>query len=383
MSWRARKTLPIFFILLVSLIAAGLILRETTPHGYLRKARSLYGPPDPALSQIALLQLSIQLVSDQEELLNSSYPAPGQPLPFTIEPGESPAEVIARLKNFGLVRSEKSVRNYLVYTGYDTHIQAGSHMLNTAMSPVELFKAMVNLTRSEVTFVILAGWRVEEIAESLGTSGIDINAKKFIKSAATQRPGIDILADLPGGLSLEGYLMAGTYQIKLKPAPTADSLILTFVQQLKDSITADMIEGFKRNGLNLHQAVTLASIIEREAIAADEMPLIASVFYNRLAAKMRLETDPTVQYALGYNRQQKTWWTNPLSLADLEVESTYNTYLHSGLPPGPISSPSLEALLAVAFPAETTYYYFRAACGESDYHNFAETFQEHLDNSCD
>jgi UPF0755 protein len=97
---------------------------------------------------------------------------------------------------------------------------------------------------------------------------------------------------------------------------------------------------------------------------------------------MKLETDPTVQYAVGYNAAQNSWWTNPLTRADLEVVSPYNTYINPGLPPTPIANPGIPALQAVAYPAQTPYYYFRATCDGSGRHNFSETFQEHLDKAC-
>jgi UPF0755 protein len=143
-----------------------------------------------------------------------------------------------------------------------------------------------------------------------------------------------------------------------------------------------MREGFQHQGLSLYQAVTLASIVQREAVVEDEMPLIASVFLNRLADGIKLDSDPTVQYALGYISRQKSWWKNPLTLDDLQVDSPYNTYRNPGLPPGPIANPSLNALLAVAFPAQTPYYYFRAACDGSGRHAFAKTFAEHQANAC-
>ena len=126
----------------------------------------------------------------------------------------------------------------------------------------------------------------------------------------------------------------------------------------------------------------MASIIQREAVVESEMPLIASVFYNRLAAGMNLQTDPTVQYAIGYNVLQGTWWTNPLSLDDMKLDSPYNTYLYPGLPPGPISNPGLPALEAAAFPEQSNYYYFQAKCDGSGLHNFAETYQQHQQNYC-
>jgi UPF0755 protein len=113
------------------------------------------------------------------------------------------------------------------------------------------------------------------------------------------------------------------------------------------------------------------------------MPAIASVFHNRLSAGMKLDTDPTVQYAIGWNSSQDTWWTNPLSSTDLQVDSPFNTYLVPGLPPAPISNPSLAALRAVAFPTDTPFYYFRARCDGSGLHSFAETFEEHVNNGCE
>jgi UPF0755 protein len=148
------------------------------------------------------------------------------------------------------------------------------------------------------------------------------------------------------------------------------------------NLTPELKQGFSRQGLDVYQAVILASIIQRESVVSSEMPMIASVFLNRLRAGMKLDSDPTVQYALGYNHDKKTWWTNPLSLDDLKIDSPYNTYLYMGLPPGPISNPGLEALKAVAFPDESPYYYFRAACDNSGTHVFSVSFDEHVSKSC-
>ena len=148
------------------------------------------------------------------------------------------------------------------------------------------------------------------------------------------------------------------------------------------AITNELKDGFDQHGLSLQEAVILASIVEREAVVTDEMPLIASVFLNRLVSNISLDADPTVQYAVGFNESQNTWWTNPISAADLQYNSPYNTYLYPGLPPGPICNPSTNALRAVAFPAQTPYYYFRATCDDSGLHFFAETFQEHVNNAC-
>ena len=159
-------------------------------------------------------------------------------------------------------------------------------------------------------------------------------------------------------------------------------MIEAFVRNFGLRLSADVRNALDRQGLTVYQAVTIASLVEREAVQDEEKPLIASVFLNRLKIGMKLDSDPTVQYALGYDPVAGTWWRNPLSLVDLQFNSPYNTYLYAGLPPAPIANPSLSALHAVAFPAETVYYFFRAKCDGSRLHEFAETFEEHLENAC-
>ncbi len=186
--------------------------------------------------------------------------------------------------------------------------------------------------------------------------------------------------ELPENASLEGFLFPGSYTFRRDIS--ASEMVLSMVSRFQEQVTPEMRAGFEEHGLSLFQAVTLASIIQREAVVADEQPRMASVFLNRLAAGMKLDSDPTVQFALGYDENHDTWWTNPLSAQDLEENSPYNTYIYAGLPPGPISNPGLSALDAVANPEETPYYYFRARCDGSHRHLFAATYEEHLQNQC-
>ncbi len=161
-----------------------------------------------------------------------------------------------------------------------------------------------------------------------------------------------------------------------------EELLALILANFDRQVNSTLRQAFRDQGLTLYQAIILASIIEREAVMDEEMPVIASVFMNRLNNGMKLDSDPTVQYALGYNADQNTWWTNPLTRSDLQVNSPYNTYLNIGLPPGPISNPGLAALKAVAYPASTPYFYFRVACDGSARHQFAETYDQHLQNAC-
>jgi UPF0755 protein len=218
---------------------------------------------------------------------------------------------------------------------------------------------------------------MEEIAASLPTSGLSITPEEFLSLTQAPHSEFDFLA---GANSIEGFLFPDSYIFPRNTSVT--ELTDAFVRNFALHLSVDMTNGFEQQGLTVYQAVTLASIVEREAIQDEEKPIIASVYLNRLRIGMKLEADPTVQYALGYNFGQGTWWTNPLSLDNLRYDSPFNTYLYEGYPPAPIANPSLEALQAVAFPSETPYYFFRARCDGSGYHSFAVTFEEHLANGC-
>jgi UPF0755 protein len=256
-------------------------------------------------------------------------------------------------------------------------MQAGEYKLSTAMSAMDIAHQLQDATPEEVTFVVLAGWRLEEIADSLATSGLPVTYDQFLSAAKTPPTDYDFLS---GASSIEGFAYPDSYVFSRKI--TVDEMIHDMLRNFSAHLTLDLKNGFEKQGLTVYQAVTLASMVEREAVHEEEQPLIASVYLNRLKIGMKLDADPTVQYAIGYNFLQQTWWTSPLSLLDLEVNSIYNTYKVPGLPPTPIASPSLDALHAVAFPAETTYYFFRAKCDGSGFHEFSETFDEHLANAC-
>jgi len=361
---------PLLFIVFLCLLAVGLLV------GIPALATQQYGPPSPTLNLTNQLEFSIRLLW-YGEWLTQPYNPNGAEQSFTVESGESVPSIAIRLEEAGLVRSAAAFRTYLIYTGLDTSIQAGDYILSPALSIVDIARELQDATPEQVSFAILPGWRMEEIAGSLATSGLNVTADEFLAAARSAPPGLDYL---PVSASTEGFLYPDIYI--LPRTITATELVNEFLHNFTLHITVDLREGFTRQGLDVYQAVTLASIVQREAVMAEERAQIASVFLNRLNIGMKLDTDPTVQYALGYNASQNTWWTNPLSTADLQFDSPYNTYLYAGLPPGPIANPSLSALQAVAFPAETPYYYFRARCDGSGLHDFSITFEEHLQNGC-
>ena len=338
-----------------------------------------FGMPSADLTQYQQLIIPIQLFINRNDL-TTPIEQTGKEVKFTINSGESASYVAYKLQEAGLIKNAETFRIYLIYTGLDTHIQAGDYSLNTGATAIQIAQDLKDATSKEVNFRILPGWRIEEIAASLPTSGLLISPDDFIK--ATHLIRSDSLLNDPSTdiASLEGFLFPDTYQF---PRDTSlDQFISIIEQNFNLKVTDEIREGFTQQGLTLLQGVILASIVQKEAMVEDEQPIIASVFLNRLRMGMKLESDPTVQFALGYNNKQITWWTNPLSLDDLRIDSPYNTYQNYGLPPGPISNPGITALRAVAFPDQTPYYYFRAKCDDSGRHNFAVTFQEQLQNAC-
>lgn len=341
------------------------------------RAARIYGPPAPWLSLPQRVQYSALLLW-YDGLLTQPLDLSGQEQAFAIEMGEAVDSVANHLQEVGLIRDAESFRSYLVYSGLDTSIQAGEYQLSTAMSAMDIAHELQDATPEEATFVVLPGWRVEEVAESLSTSGLPITYDEFLTAVKDPPHQYEFLA---GAGSVEGFLYPDSY-IFSRSLSSAEEMIHEMVRNFAVHITSDLIDGFQRQGLTVYQAVTLASMVEREAVQDDEQALIASVYLNRLNIQMKLDADPTVQYAIGYNFLQQTWWTNPLSLIDLQVNSLYNTYRYEGLPPTPIASPGLGALRAVADPAETNYLFFRARCDGSGYHEFSETFDEHLQNGC-
>lgn len=358
------KGFMVLFILLLLLVAICLLagIAATIP----ARTSEVFGPPSAELSTIKLYQQSLILLLSKNDLFESGIKENTDFL-FPINQGDSLDQILTGLAHLGLIRHPDEFRAYLIYSGIDTRIQPGEYLFSPDLSELEIARILGNPAEPLTTISILAGWRVEEIAATFPALGLDLNPAQFLQLVQEENK--------------EGYLSPGNYQVARDI--DAKSLLNLFYERFITLITPEMEARISEQGLTLSQAVILASIVEREAIIEEEMPQIAAVFINRLQVPINLGADPTVQYALGYNEAQGVWWTNPLSLDDLKLPSSYNTYENPGLPPGPICNPSTIALQAVANPAPSTYLYFRAACDGSGFHVFAETFEEHLGNACE
>jgi UPF0755 protein len=365
----------LLFVIFIGLLITSIIL---IPRLLTSQTEQIFGAPSNQLSYTQRVYLSALILLQSKELTQPTNPD-GSEISLTIDQGESVPSIIGQLWEAGLISNPGVFRSYLQYTGLDTSLKAGEYKLSPTMSAIEIAQAIQSSISADITLTILLGWRLEEIANSLSSAGFNILPEEFLQSVHTHPEGYSFSSCMSVDL-LEGFLFPGSYTFPRET--TMKELLPQVLMNFEAQVSSELRNGFTTQGLDLCQAVTLASIVQREAVLDEEMPLIASVFYNRLNSGAVLASDPTVQYALGFNQSQGTWWTNPLSVQDLQVDSPYNTYVHQGLPPGPISNPGLAALRAVAFPADTPYYYFRAACDGSGRHLFAETYAEHLTNEC-
>ena len=221
------------------------------------------------------------------------------------------------------------------------------------------------------------GWRLEQIARALDEAGA--SGERFMELTVSPQMLSRIASDDFMPSSLEGYIPPGLYE--LPPDLSEDKITLIMLDRFYEEVAPLLLDGLEP-GLSLHEAVTLASIVEREVVRYSDAPLVASVYFNRLLQGIRLQADPTVAYAVDgaeiSAEDVDSYWVRELRDEDLAFRSAYNTYLHEGLPPGPIGSPSSEAISAVISPAKTDYLYFVGR--DSGSIAFARTLEEHESN---
>lgn len=304
------------------------------------------------------------------------------PIRFEVVSGTGSTQIGQSLASAGLVRDTDLFVSYVRAEGIDGQLEAGTYFLSRAQSLPQIASALTDSRSSVVMFRVLEGWRAEEIAAAIDQnprltfSGADFLAA--VSAGQGANPSFVSAVGLTPGDTLEGFLMPGSYE--LPPTITATGLVGTLTDAFIQQVGAQVINDAVAQGLTMRQAVTLASIVQREAVQPDEMDKIASVYRNRLDIGMKLDADPTVQYAL--NDTRGGWWPQITRADYTGVVSPFNTYLNDGLPPSPIANPGLRAITAAIYPETTGFYYFRADCRDDGYHDFAFTYEEHLANGC-
>jgi len=280
-----------------------------------------------------------------------------------VTPGSSTTRIGQQLEAAGIVRSRYGFDAVRLWK--HGILRAGAYRFDHPASAAEVYARIARGDVYTISVTIPEGASLFEIAAKLEQAGLA--ARKDFMAAAQQT---SLVADLdPKATSLEGYLFPDTYH--LAPKSTPEQICATMVHRFR-AVAAQM--GLKDN---VHDVVTLASLVERETAVDDERPLVASVFENRLAKAMPLMTDPAVIYGL----QLEGRWRGTIYQSDLTRDSAYNTYLRKGLPPGPIANPGAKSLRAAMQPAKTDYLYFVAAGANPQGHSlFSRTLEEQNQN---
>lgn len=296
-----------------------------------------------------------------------------------IPAGTSSGQVADLLEDRGLIRSSWAFRMLSRLRELDAELQAGWYRLSPEMTPEEILEVLVRGEVATVRFTVVEGLTVGMITASLVSQGMgdeDVFSSLVMDASLVQEWLPEGYAagvmcpefELPAS-PLEGYLFPDTYDIRY-PA-TEQQIIEMMIGRFRSIWSGERLERAEQLGLSVHEIVTLASIVEREAVLSEERELVASVFMNRLEIGMKLDACSTVLYVHGRR-------DGVVRTEDTEVESPYNTYRSPSLPPGPIATPSLASIDAVLYPAETDYLYF-VSRGDGS-HAFSRTYAEHLAN---
>ncbi|MDR3271811.1 MAG: endolytic transglycosylase MltG [Peptococcaceae bacterium] len=289
---------------------------------------------------------------------------------LTVTPGMNARQVAQELENRGFIRNATVFLILAKQQNLDASLRYGDYMVSQADSPQQIINKLLQASwTGEVRVTIPEGYTTEQIMETISEKGLC--SKEALYTAIRAVPlDTAVAIDAPADEHrLDGFLFPDTYFFATQETP--EEIINKLLRRFASEYTKEAEERLRSAGLSLREWVILASIVEKEAKKAEDRPVIAGVFLNRLTIHMKLQSCATIQYILGTPKAV-------LSTKDLEIPSPYNTYLHEGLPPGPIASPGHAALQAVIYPADTDYLYFLA---KSDgYHAFAKTYTEHLQN---
>jgi UPF0755 protein len=279
-----------------------------------------------------------------------------------IPPGVTFRAAADSLRRAELISSARLFRVYARLARKDRALKPGTYVLARNMSWGELIDALTAGRGIVHTFTIPEGYSIADMAPTIAAA-TDVAAESIL--VAARDSGLRLAVGTPAP-TLEGYLFPDTYTF---PSGTdARGIVAALVRRFEDVWKPEWDARLPVLGLTRHEVVTLASIVEKEARKAEERPVIAAVYLNRIRKGMRLQADPTVQYALGRHVER-------VLFRHLEVDSRYNTYRYPGLPPGPIASPGAAALQGSLFPANVPYLYFVAH--PDGHHEFRTTFAEH------
>ncbi|OGK43682.1 hypothetical protein A2957_02945 [Candidatus Roizmanbacteria bacterium RIFCSPLOWO2_01_FULL_38_11] len=277
---------------------------------------------------------------------------------FVVEKGSSVNQIINKLSNEGYIRNKIVFLAIIKQLGIENNLQAGDYRISKSMSAKEIAESFTKGTL-DTWVTVIEGLRKEEIAQIL-SKNFDIPEIEFIQK------------------STEGKLYPDTYLIP-KSASIQDVLAI-FDRNLNKKYSPELREEARQKGLSDNEVLTLASLVEREANSTESKREVASILYKRLRNDWPLQVDATIQYVLGYQERERSWWKRNLSKSDLEIQSLYNTYARPGLPPGPICSPGIDSIEAVINANENTPYWFYISNKDGSKLIYSKTIEEHNRN---
>ncbi|HYK99030.1 MAG TPA: endolytic transglycosylase MltG [Candidatus Acidoferrales bacterium] len=290
----------------------------------------------------------------------------GETKPFVIARGETAGSIGQHLQDQGIVRSALTFEYVLYDEQKEDALQSGTYQVSSAISPRQLVTLFQKAPGEQVVLTVIPGWRLSEIATAVAKAFPKISKQDFLDAAVVGARTNGLLGGMTAKQPLEGFLFPETYFFRTDA--TAPQIVDTLLAQFETRAGATLLTAASARKMTVYDLVKLASIVEREARDPNESATIAGVYQNRLDIGMKLDADPTIQYAKG------DW--GELSLDDLKLASPYNTYLVAGLPPTPICSPGQAALEAAAHPADHQFFYFVAKNDGTGDHAFAKTIEE-------
>ncbi len=321
-----------------------------------------FGIAISALLMLILSTLGIWTAVDVVEYANTAGSRHSREALITVLPRQNMKTTADMLLNSEIIGSPSYFYAYARGFGYDRRIQAGEYLVSGAMTPKQILEMMAGGKTFLHKITIPEGYGLKEIAAVFAGAGL-VSESQLLRAARDPQlcHGWKIEAD-----TAEGYLFPDTYYFPKGVSP--EKILSTMVQRFRQVFTPEMARQAEKAGLSIHQAVTLASIIEKETGADSERPIVSSVFHNRLKRRMRLESDPTVIYGMEH-------FDGNITRRDLTTPTPYNTYTRPGLPPGPIASPGAKSLLAAVYPAQSDFLYFVSRQDKT--HQFSRTWDEH------
>lgn len=328
------------------------------------------------MKRLILLLLLLLLIVGCSEVKESLYDPVNREdksqVEIQVQEGMGSGELGSLLSEKKLVSTQMAFTNYLKEHNLDGSLQTGTFTLSPSMSMEEIVKILTAPTAAgTVQITIPEGYEVRQIVALLKEKNLIQDEKQFYEVLENGKFDYPFLKDVDRKYHLEGFLFPDTYEFFTNASP--EDIINKFLENFQNKYDENLQSKAKELGLSTSQAITLASIVEREAADSAERSLISGVFHNRLKQGMMLQSCATVQYIL---KERKPI----LSYEDMAIESDYNTYIKEGLPPAPIANPGLASIKAALYPDDTEYLFFVLKGEGETTHYFAKTFEEHEAN---